>query len=105
VERLEHDRRAAFELLEDPVDVGRPGERRRPPAEVDGVVADLDPLALLDETEGRVADPRRADEPLDIRLREEAVEARRLAARDDERLSLPMLGEELLGRDRLDRLS
>ena len=99
---MQDDRRARLESLEHAVDIGAGGERGRPPAQVGRVVADLDLLALLDEAEGGIANAGGADESLDVRLREQRVEALRLAARDDERLLLPMLGEELLGRGGFD---
>jgi hypothetical protein len=62
-----------------------------------------DPLALLDEPEGRVADSSGADEPLDVGFGQEDVEAPRLLPGDDERLLLPVPAEEVFGRDRVDR--
>jgi hypothetical protein len=103
VEALEHDRGAGFELGQNPVDVGRAGERLRPPGDVDGVVVEADLRALLDEAEGRKANPCRADEPLDVRLGEERVEAAPLLPGDDERLLLPVPAEEVLGGNRVDR--
>jgi hypothetical protein len=42
---------------------------------------------------------------LDIAKREEVVETSLLVSLDDERLPLPVLGEELLGRDGVDTAS
>jgi hypothetical protein len=102
---LEDDRRAGFELLEHAPDVGGAGERRRPPGKVDGVVVDLELGAFLDEPESREADAARADEPLDVGEGQEVVEAALLRPRDDKRLLLPVLGEKLLRRDRVETAS
>ncbi|MEX2464770.1 MAG: hypothetical protein WD428_02725 [Gaiellaceae bacterium] len=102
MQALEDDRGAGFELGHDSVDLGRPREGRRPPGDVDGVVVEPDLRALLDETEGGEADSRRADEPLDVRLGEERVEAARLLPGDDERLLLPVPAQELFGGNRVD---
>jgi hypothetical protein len=98
VQALEDDRGARFELGQDPVDVGRRREGLGAPGNVDGVVVEPDLRALLDETERRIADSRRADEPLNIGFGQEAVEAPRLRPGDDERLLLPVAAEEVLGR-------
>jgi hypothetical protein len=103
MQALEDDRGAGFELGENAVDIGRTGERLRPPGDVAGVVVEADLCAFLDKTEGREANTRRADEPLDIRLGEERVETAPLLPGDDERLLLPVPAEELLGGNRVDR--
>src|SRR5215210_3979522 len=95
VQALQHDRRAARPLLEHTIDGERAGERRRPPGNVDGVVANRELLARLHEAEAGVAQAARADETLDLVLREEVVEASRLVALDHERPALPVRGEEL----------
>ena len=100
VEALKDDRRAALELLEHAVHLGDAGERRRPPGEIARVAGDR--LARLDEPERRLADPRLGDQTLDVPRGEEVVEAAFLPARDDERLPLPVVGEEPLGFERLD---
>ena len=98
VQRLEDDRGAGLPLRDDAPDV-RGLRERRAPRHVLRVGAQVELSALADESERRVADRRRADEPLDVSLREEVVEAARLAAGDDERLPLPVLREERLGAD------
>ena len=66
VERLKDDRRAVLELGEDAVDVDRPAERLRAPAEVDRVRLRLEHGPLADEPERREAQRARADQPLDV---------------------------------------
>jgi hypothetical protein len=102
VQPLEDDRRARFKVAEDAVDVRGRAEGSRAPGNVDRVVVQLDPLALLDQPEGGVTDSARADQPLDVCLGEERIESARLSTGDDERLLLPVLGEKFLGRDGLD---
>jgi hypothetical protein len=75
VEPLEHDRRTGPEGGGDPVGVGRARERVRPPGEVARVLTEPDLPAFPDQPEGGVAEPARADQPLDVRDREEVVEA------------------------------
>jgi hypothetical protein len=62
-----------------------------------------DPLALLHEPEGRVADSGRADEPLDVGFGQEGVETSRLRPGYDERLLFPVPAEKVFGRYRVDR--
>jgi hypothetical protein len=105
VEPLEDDRRPLLELARDPLGLGGPAEGNRPPGEVDRVVGQRELLTRLDETEARVTQAPRADEPLDVGAREQVEEAPRLRARDGERLVFPILGEEILCRDRVDTAS
>jgi hypothetical protein len=56
----------------------------------------------MDEPEGGKAKRARADQPLGVCGREQIVEAIPLLPPDDERLLLPIAGEEVLGLDRLD---
>jgi len=94
LERLEDDRRAAFEVRRDPLGLGRARERRGRPRNVLGVVAEPDCRAFLDDAERGVAQLARSDAALDLRDRQEVVEAALLVARDEEGLSLPVLTEE-----------
>jgi hypothetical protein len=103
VQPLEDERGACLELGEDAADVGRPVEGCGPPRDAGRVRAELELRPCLDEAEAGVAKAARADEPLDVRDGEEVVETAALRARNDERLLLPVLGEELLGGDRVDR--
>jgi hypothetical protein len=96
VQRLQHDGGARLELAQYARDVRRCGERVRSPRQVGRVVLEGNLLARPDETERWIANSTRADEPLDVGLREEVVEAARLVARDDERPPFPPLGEELV---------
>jgi hypothetical protein len=105
VEPLENDRRPGLELGSDPFGLGGPAEGNRPPGNVDRVVGKRKLLARLDEPKARVTQGSRADEPLDVGAREQVEEAPRLRARDGERLVFPVLGEELLCRDRVDTAS
>ena len=98
VQRLEDDRRARLPLGEDAGDVHRLREGG-PPGDVGGVGADVELPTLAHQPESGIADRRGADQPLDVGLGEEVVEAARLVPRDDERPLLPMLGEERVGGD------
>ena len=102
MEALEHDRRAALPFGEHALDVRRAGEGGRAPGDVDRVVADAQLIARLDKTETRVAQVARADELLDLGLREQVVESTCLVPLDRERPALPVLLEELFGVDRVD---
>ena len=99
LERLQDDRRAAFELRRDPFYVGRPREGGRRPREVLRVVAEPDRGAFLDDAERRVAEAAGGDAPLDLGDRQQLVEAPLLVARDEEGFPLPVLIEEALGFD------
>jgi hypothetical protein len=103
VQPLEDERRPRLELREDAADVRGPAERRRPPGDALRVGVDVEFRAGLDEAKRGVAKAARAEKPLDVGGGEEVVETAFLGAGDDERLLLPVLGEEVLGRDRLDR--
>jgi hypothetical protein len=83
VECLEDDRGAGLPGREDAGNVGGVRERRTP-RDVGRVVADVELAALLNEPEAGVADRRRADQPFDVVLREEVVEATLLVAGDDQ---------------------
>jgi hypothetical protein len=96
VQRLQHDGGARLELAQYARDVRRSGERVRSPRQVGRVVLEGNLLARPDEAERWIANSTRADEPLDVGLREEVVEAARLVACDDERVPFPLLGEELV---------
>ena len=96
VERLEDDRRAGLPLGEDARNVGGARERRAPRDVVACTSPTIELAALLHQPERRVANRGRADEPLDVGLGEQVVEATRLVPRDDERPPLPVLGEERL---------
>jgi hypothetical protein len=96
VQGLEDDRRPVLELGQDAVDVDRPAEGDRAPTEVDRVRGGLEYCALPDEPERGEADRARADQPLDVLGREQVAEASRLLPVDDERLLLPVAGEEVL---------
>ena len=74
VQALDHDRGSRLELGEHALDVRGARERHRPPRKVDRVVGDLELRPLLDEPEGGKAQPRLADEPLDLPLGEQVVE-------------------------------
>jgi hypothetical protein len=100
---LENQRRARLERIQYAADLGRAAEGNRPPGQALRVGADLELLGGLDQAEGGVAQPAGADEPLDVGDRKEVVETTLPVPRGDERLPLPVLGEELLGRDRVDR--
>jgi hypothetical protein len=63
---LEDERRSRFELADDPSDVGRPAERRRPPGNALRVRAEIELLARLDEAKGGVTKSSRAEKPLDV---------------------------------------
>src|SRR6185436_6923538 len=95
-------RRAVRESLRDAIRVDDAGERLRPPGDLARVLGLRDRPALLDQPEARRAQPAGGDQPLDVRDREEIVEAPLLGARHGERPLLPVLGEELVGVDRLD---
>jgi hypothetical protein len=83
VERLEDDRGAGLPRGEDAGNVGGVRERRAP-RDVGRVVADVELAAFLNEPEAGVADRRRADQPFDVVLREQVVEATLLVAGDDQ---------------------
>jgi hypothetical protein len=102
LERLEHDRRAAGELVGDPLDPRRPRERLRRPWNVLRVVGEDDLLAFLDDTEGRPAQTAVGNAALDLGDREQVEEAPLLVARDEEGLRLPVLVEEPASLDGLD---
>jgi hypothetical protein len=102
VERLEHDRRAALEVVGDAFHVCRPGEAGRAPRHSGRVRRDRDLLAFLDDANSRVAQAGRGDEALGLGLREQVVEPALLVARDDERPALPVRIEEPVGVDRGD---
>ena len=101
VERLEDDRRPGLPLGEDARDVHGARERRAP-GDVAAVLADGELPAFADEPEGRIPDRGGADEPLDVRFREQVVEAAALVSRHDERALLPVLVEERRGVDRVE---
>jgi hypothetical protein len=101
VERLQDDGRARVELGEHAADISRPGEGIRSPRQVGRVVADVQLCALFDEPEGRVPNAAGADEPLDGGEREQVVETPRLVPRYDERPLLPVVAEEVFGREGL----
>jgi hypothetical protein len=105
VQALEDDRRAVLELREDALHLGRGRERRRAPGEVGRVARDLEFGVCLGETEARVPKPAGCEKPLDVRDRQEVVEATLLGPRDYERLLFPVAVEELLGGDRIERAS
>jgi hypothetical protein len=100
---LEDERGAGFELREHPSDLRHPAERCRAPGDAPRVRGDVELLAGLDQAEARSAQPSGAKKPLEVGDREEVVEPTFLRARDDERPPFPVLVEELLGRDRIDR--
>ncbi len=102
VERLEDDGRARLELGEDTVDVDRPAERLGLPGKVGRVGARIDRVTVADEPEGRETKRARADQPLDVVGRDQILEAIRLLPAYDERLLLPVSGEEFFRVDRLD---
>jgi hypothetical protein len=102
VQSLEDDRRPVLELREDALDLGRAGERFRPPRDILRVRGDLELGARLGETEARVAKPAGREQPLDILDGEEVVEEAPLGSWDDERLPLPIAVEELLGGNRIE---
>jgi hypothetical protein len=103
VQALEDDRGAVLELREDALDLGRAGERRRPPREVGRVGRDVELRARLGEPEAGVAEPSGREKPLDVRDGQEVIEAALLGPGDDERLLLPVAACELLGGDRVER--
>jgi hypothetical protein len=105
VQRLQHDRGAPGEGGCDAARIGRAAERSRPPGDVARVLRERDLRARLDQAEAGKAQAARADEPLDVRDGEEVVETALLTSRDDERLLLPVLLEELPDADRLDAAS
>jgi len=102
VKSLKDERGACFKLREDAPDLRSAAEGRRPPGKAFRVRADVEFLTRFDQTKRWIAEASRAEKPLDVGNREEVVEASLLVARDDERLPLPVLGEELLRRDGLD---
>jgi hypothetical protein len=99
LESLEDDRRAALELLCDPLDPSGSGERGGRPRNVLRVVADDDLRILLDDPEPGMPEASGRDAPLDLGARQEVEEAPLLVARDEEGLPLPVLTEEALGFD------
>jgi hypothetical protein len=103
LERLEDDRRAALELRRDALDAGRPREGLRRPWNVLRVVGENDLLALLDDAERRPAQPALRDTPFGLCDREQVLKAPLLVARDEEGLLLPVLVEEAIRLDGLDR--
>jgi hypothetical protein len=103
MEGLENQRRAGLDGIQHAADLGGAAEGNRSPGEALRVGADLELLGRFDQAERGVAQPAGADEPLDVGDRKEIVETTLPVPRDDERLPLPALGEELLGRDRVDR--
>ena len=100
---LEDDRRATLEFRRDALDARRPREWLRRPRDVLRVVGEDDLLALLDDAERRPAQATFGDAPLDLRDRKQVVEAPLLVARDEEGLLLPILVEEAIRLDGLDR--
>jgi hypothetical protein len=103
LEGLQDDRRPALELRSDALDPGRSRERLRGPRDVLRVVGEDDLLALLDDAKGGPAEAALGDPPLDLRDRQEVVKAPLLVARDEEGLLLPVLVEEAIRLDGLDR--
>jgi hypothetical protein len=103
VQRLQDDRRARRVLGGDAIDADRAREAARAPGDVARVRARRQLGAVLDEPERRAADRRVADELLDVARGQDAVEAAGLVTGDDERPALPVLGEEDVRRDGLER--
>jgi hypothetical protein len=103
METLEDERGAGFELGEHLSDVRHAGERSRTPRDALRVRRRVDLLPGLDEAEPRRAQAPGAEKPLDVGDRQEGVIPTHLGTLDDERLLLPVLAEELLDRDRVDR--
>jgi hypothetical protein len=102
LKRLEDDRRAALELGGDVFYARRPRERFRGPGNVLDVVAEDDLLVLLDDSERGVAEAACGNATLDLRDREQVVEAPLLVPRDEEGLPLPVFVEEAIRLDGLD---
>jgi hypothetical protein len=102
VQRLQHDRRSALEVVGDAFDVRCTREAGRAPRHSGRVRRDRDLLAFLDDANSRVAQAGRGDEALGLALREQVVEPARLVARDDERPALPVRIEEPVRVDRRD---
>ena len=99
LERLEDDRRAALELLCDPLDPSGSGERGGRPRNVLRVVAGEDLRILLDDPERGMPEAAGRDPPLDLGDRQEVEETTLLVARDEEGFPFPVLTEEALGLD------
>ena len=99
LERLEDDRRAAFELGATRSTSAVPENERRRPWDVLRVVAEPDRGALLDDAERRMAQAARGDAALDLGDRQQVVETALLVAWDEEGFPLPVLTEEALGFD------
>jgi hypothetical protein len=102
LQRLEDDGRALLELRRDTLDAGRPREGLGRPRDVLGVVGEGDLLALLDDAEGRPAEPSFGYATLDLRDREQVAKAPLLIAGDEEGLLLPVFVEEAIRLDGLD---
>jgi hypothetical protein len=100
---LEDDRPAALELRRDALYPGRPREGLRRPWDVLRVIGEHDLLALLDDAKGRPAKTSPGDPPLDLRDRQQVEETPLLVTRNEEGLLLPILVEEAIRLDGLDR--
>ena len=100
---LEDERGARGVLGGDPLDRCDLGEAPRAPGDVVGVVARRERRAVHNQPERRHPDRGFADEPLDLGDVEQSPEALALLARDDERLSLPVLVEEARLAERVER--
>jgi hypothetical protein len=103
LERLEDDRRAALELGRDALDARRAREGLRRPRNVLRVVGENDLLALLDDAERGPAQPTFGDTSFDLCDREQVLKTPLLVTRDEEGLLLPILAEEAIRLDGLDR--